>query len=431
MKRLTFIIFLISLSFTVFGFDFGGNLEDSTYYHYDNSSDLYHADTLSLWMKSAVLDDVTLFIQGSYTYTTDQPYSFNLDYFKVENKKNAFFNYTLGRFYVSDFSSYVFSHKLDGASFSVNYPGFILSANAGYTGLLFNSSSSIEMTLADQSDGDGVFDLEAPRLIGGVQLMFPDLFMHQDLKTGIWIQIDNRNDSDMTAEGTTTLTGTGGKLDSQYFGVSVSGPVLFSLYYDSFVYLGTGRTLSYINSVYDYKPVVSFLGSVGLRYYIEAFLYSKISFRFLYSSGDDDYTSFTEGNTDGNGTVFIPVSRQSLAQVFSPQLGNIFFSRLSYSLKPLSGLGSQVLENIQMEISGINFFRSTTGPISESGIDPSSTSLYLGTEIDGTINFRPYSDLGVSLSGGVFMPNNGTDGAFFESQRDMEFLARLGLSFSF
>lgn len=112
-------------------------------------------------------------------------------------------------------------------------------------------------------------------------------------------------------------------------------------------------------------------------------------------------------------------------------MGNIIFSRLSYSIKPLSDLENSVLSNIQMELTDLTYFRSTAGAISESGINGTSDSLYLGTEIDGTVNFRPYSDLGISISSGVFIPNNGTDGAFVESLRGIEFLARAGISFSF
>ncbi|MCK5198114.1 MAG: hypothetical protein KAR21_07175, partial [Spirochaetales bacterium] len=310
----------------------------------------------------------------------------------------------------------------------------IISAKAGYTSVLSHESSNIEMTAGDQN---GVYfnnffdDFAQPRIVGGVGAFFPDLYLHQDLKAGVWAQIDRRIDSNLIRVDSPVPSGLGGKLDTQYFGLVLSGPLVSSLFYDSFAWLGTGRTLSYIDNTYSYEPIVSFLGSLGLRYYMKDFLYSRISFRFLYASGDDDYTSsFTEGNTEGNATNFIPISKKSMALVFSPQLGNILFTQISYSLKPFSNSGNRALKNIQLELTDINFFRSTTGQISESGINPSSTSLYLGTEIDGTVNFRPFSDLGVSLTGGVFIPANGEDEAFLDS-RDVEYLGRLGLSFSF
>jgi len=421
-KSILFFSIIMFMTVSLFALDFGGNLEDSTILYNSDSSSFYHADTLSLWLNAKLWKDTDLHVKGSYTYTSEEPYFFDLDYLRVENKSSSFINYTFGRFFTSDFSGYIFSHKIDGGAITFNLPTYIITAKAGYTGLLFDQISNIEMTIADQTGityGDFPQSFAAPRFTGGLQAFFPELFQDQDLKAEAWAQIDLRNESDLTS---------GGKLDTQYIGVSLSGSLLPSLYYNSFVYLESGQSHSGIGTDYT---VLSFLGSAGLRYYMEDFLYSRIAFKFLYSSGDSDYlASFTEGNTDGDSTIFIPISGKSLALVFSPQLGNIFFTSLSYSLKPFSDMDNPAFKNIQFELTNINFFRSTTGQISENGINTASNSLYLGTEIDGTINFRPYSDLGVSLSGGAFIPNNGSKGAF-NSSKNVESLARLGVSFSF
>lgn len=431
MKRLTVGIILLLTTVFAFSLDFGGNLEDSTYYHYSGNSSWYHADTLSLWLTTALWADTNLFVQGSYTYTTDNPYAFNIDYFKIENKGFTFFNYAFGRFYTSDFSGYIYSGKLDGVSATLNYPWGVISVRSGYTGLQFNTAA-LQMTIADQNDKSGVFDLEAHRVVNGMEVVLPDLFLNQSVKAGIWIQFDMRPDSQVTAEGASTPSSIGGKLDSQYFGGSVGGALLSNLYYDTFAWFGTGRTLSYIDGTYTYKPIYSFLGSAGVRYYLPGMLASKADLRFLVSSGDSDYTSsFLEGNTKENGTTFTPITDKTTALVFNPVTGNLLFTRLGYSLKPFVKMKSEMMQNIQVELKNVTFFRSTTGQISESGIDPASTSLYLGTEFDGAVNFRPYSDLGLSLSGGVFIPNNGTGGTFLKSQRKMEVLASLGLSFRF
>jgi len=434
MKNKVLIIILSLLATFSFGLDFGGNLEDSTIYYNSDSSEFYHSDTLALWLTTGLWAETNLYVQGSYTYTSDDPVFFNLDYLKVVNKSAALVNYTYGRFYTSDPSGYIFSHKLDGAEFTINLPIVIVNVKAGLTGLLTYENTNIEMTIGDQT---GVYfnnffdDFAQPRIIGGIEAFFPDLYLHQDLKAAVWAQFDKRIGSNLTEVDSSVPSGLGGKLDTQYFGLILSGPLVSTLFYDSFAWLGTGRTLSYIDNSYTYKPVVSFLGSVGFRYYIEKLLYSRISFRFLYSSGDEDYSSsFLEGNTEDNATIFIPVSKKSLAMVFSPQLGNILFTQLSYSLKPFSRSNNKTLKDIQFELTDINFFRSTTGLISESGINTSSNELYLGTEIDGRVNYRPFSDLGVSLSTGVFIPNNGSDGAFTDTKK-VEYLGRLGVSFSF
>jgi len=417
LKKILLIAGFTLLTVLTFGFDFGGSLEDSTIYHYSDSSTFYHSDTLSLWLKTELWKDTDLLVYGSGAYSIDNPSTiekplfFDLNYFKIENKSASLLNYSFGRIAASDFSGYIFNHKMDGASITVNMPSFIIKANAGYTGFLFNTSSVVKMTTDDETGTSyGTFpqSFASPRIVGGIQAFFPELILGQDLKTEVWAQFDMRNESDLT---------TGKKLDTQYYGLTLSGSLVSTLYYDSFAYFESGQAHSGLGDNY---AVLSFLGSAGLRYYIEEFLYSKISFRFLYSLGD----------TDGVETTFVSISRKTLAKVFSPELGNIFYTSLSYSLKPFSGMDNRGLQNIQLELTDVNFFRSTTGDISAGGINTDSKSLYLGTEIDGTINFRPYSDLGLSLSGGAFIPANGKDEAFL-STRAVEYLGRLGLSFSF
>ncbi|MCF6335421.1 MAG: hypothetical protein L3J12_06745, partial [Spirochaetales bacterium] len=399
------LILLIILTITVSGFtlDFGGNLEDSTYYTYSGSSGFYHADALSLWFTSKLWRDTDLYIRGSYTYTTDNPMFFNLDSAMVVNKGSSILNYSFGRIHASDFSGYILNHTIDGVSVGINLPFASITTKVGYTGFVFDSASNIGMTTADQtgiSYAGITQDFGSPRIVAGAEALFPDLFMNQDFKIGVWSQFDMRPDSDVQKAGDTVTSITSGKMDTQYFGMAYSFPILQNLFYDGFAWIGTGQTLSATGSTYTDELILSFLGSAGLKYYPGDSNFSKFSFRFLYTTGDADYSdSFTEGNTSGDAGNFTPITKKSPAMVFSPTLGNIMFTELSYSIKPFSRSGNKVLKNIQTELRNITFLRTTTGKISESGIDSASDNLYLGTEIDGTVNFRPFSDLGISLSG--------------------------------
>jgi len=58
-------------------------------------------------------------------------------------------------------------------------------------------------------------------------------------------------------------------------------------------------------------------------------------------------------------------------------------------------------------------------------VDSASTALYLGTEADLRVNFRPLSDLGLSLTGGMFFP-----GAAL-SDKALRLLGRATVSISF
>ncbi len=427
------IVLLLFLAIFSFCLDFGGVLGATPIISHPPEDPFYLEANLSLWLSAQMGKNIDFLIQGSYTYSTENPYFFDLDFLKIEGTGISLFYFSLGRFRASDFSGYIIDHRIDGLSFGLSFPWGTISSVAGYSGLLFKESSAIIMSKGDVADlGDEDKILAAPRLAGGIDLLFPELFLRQDLNLSFWFQADLRPESEVVSEGTQLPSINGGKLHTQYTGLGLSGPLAPSLFYDGFAYLGTGKTLFFFDGAYEFANILSFLGSLGIRYYSEEWNFTKIALRCIYSSGDADYKNdFIEGNTDAAANLFIPVSRQNLALIFSPQLGNIFLTELSFSIKPLSRSGNRTLEKLQTELKVIGFFRSSTGLISEPGIDPASEALYLGTEIDCVINFRPFSDLGLSLSGGVFIPNTEADGAFLETEREVEVIGKAGFSFSF
>ena len=99
----------------------------------------------------------------------------------------------------------------------------------------------------------------------------------------------------------------------------------------------------------------------------------------------------------------------------------------AYSLKPLSFLSVAVLDNFQAVLSGLLFFRTTDGPISEGGLAAGSTGKYLGTEIDLELRFRPFSDLGLAATTGIFFPS----AAFAAPLDTARFEQEIEFSFSF
>jgi len=80
-------------------------------------------------------------------------------------------------------------------------------------------------------------------------------------------------------------------------------------------------------------------------------------------------------------------------------------------MKPFGFSDKKSLESIQVELLGVSFFRSTGGIISNETLKPGSSEKYLGTEVDLKVRYRPFSDLGVSITGGLFFPNDDGDDA--------------------
>jgi hypothetical protein len=422
----------------LYAFDWGVTLDNASAALVGEEVDWEQEDKLALWLGSELGKSCSFFLQGSYTFTDDRPYLFDLDTLTLGGKFPevgglALFSFTLGRFPMADFTGTVLNHSADGFSLEFVYPASSIGFALGYTGLHLKPVSSIEMSLADAANAaDNEVLLAPPRVLGALKVAFPEAFARQDLTFSLVFQQDLRDGDDLLEEGETAYNPSlGGLLNTLYPGVGLTGPITSWLYYDLFGYFGTGRMLSFIDGEYRYKPILSALGGVNLRLYLEQFLSSRLSLGALYASGDADAGSTIEGNTAGQATVFIPISASPSALIFKPALSNLFLVQLDYSLKPLAWTRSSFADNFQAALKVVPFFRSTPGPVSEGGLNPASDALYLGTEVDGTLSLRLFSDFGLGLSVGIFVPNSGDDGSFLESARTTEFIGKLDVSFSF
>ena len=113
---------------------------------------------------------------------------------------------------------------------------------------------------------------------------------------------------------------------------------------------------------------------------------------------------------------------------FSPKASNLMAAELSFSLKPFAASPDSLLGSLQTVAKVTPFFKVVEGAMSDASVDISADSGYLGTEVDGVANLRPYSDLGFGLSLGVFVPN----GSMFVDGMDSPwFVGKLTFSFSF
>ena len=403
--------------------DWGGTLDNATTYTWSGASSWLQQDKLALWLETELGPSLTLSAQGSYTFSNERYYLFDVDMltlrgrFVLEGAGTSLLEFTAGRFGVSDFSGVVLADNLDGVEVLWRTPRANLALTVGTTALQLSPVSTVGMSWGDLSSTSL---LAPPRLIEMVSLELPELFGRQDLLIALLLQQDLRSQTDLIQPGETVeVAGRGGRLSTEYLGVALRGPLPASLYYDLFAYLGTGRTLSYLDGQYDYAWILSGLLGGGVRYFRQEWLSSRAELRLLFASGDSDYANFVEGNRQGLGTLFVPVSRPDLALVFTPVAGNLAVLELGYSIKPLPAL--------QTQLTGFVFLRPTSGPVSDGRVDPASDSTYLGAEIDAIARYRPFSDLGLALSAGVFFPGD----AFRSENQEVQFRTRLEISFSF
>lgn len=406
--------------------DWGGTLDNATTLTYAANWLFLQEDKLALWFQTPLGASLELAMQGSYTYSSERPWLFDVDFlalsgsFPLPGETPSLLSFRAGRFSLADSSRLVLEDTVDGAQVRWQGPRLNASLAVAFTGLQLTPVSAVSMSWADINTTSL---LAPPRLLEMAEVRFLELFKRQDLVVSFLAQQDLRSQELLLQDGDAVeVAGQGGRLSTEYLGAGLRGPLGSLFYYDAFAYLGTGRTLSYLeaDSVYRYQWMVTALVGGALRFYREAWLNSRAELRFLLSTGDADYTvQFVEGNREGLATAFVPVSQQDLALLFTPRLGNLVLLSLGWSIKPL--------EILQTGLAALLFLRPTAGLVSDIRVDPASDSAYLGTELDATASLRPFSDLGAVLSLGVFFPG----GAFRADQQDPQFRGKLEISLAF
>ncbi|MFW6228523.1 MAG: hypothetical protein ACOC2V_03605 [Alkalispirochaeta sp.] len=347
-----------------------------------------------------------------------------------------------GRFLISEPTGRIMSHAIDGAALILNYVGFEFYAGAGYTGLINKEFSRVSMSLQDSTDQEDDDIYFGPRrLLGQLRVSIPELLLNQNVVVAFAVQEDMRDPDEVitvdTEPGNADTDDPGGLLDTQYGILAIDGSLgIPGLFYDAAYALNTGRTLSLVEDdksdsgeSYQYEPFLGHMVDGRVQYFLPRFVSSVFTVGGTFTTGDTDYTSFTEGNTKGSARQFIAVTPGSAGLVFALQPGNSTTTEVSYSAKPLEGIGVDALSSLQTEVSYYAFFRSTgKGYVSVSDVNADEDGSYLGSEVDLAVRLRPFSDFGIGLSGGVFFAN---DSVMVDDANSTDWIARLTASLSF
>jgi hypothetical protein len=343
----------------------------------------------------------------------------------------------LGRVYFRDATGLVLNHAADGAAVDFDFKALKVGLKAGYTGLILRNASTIAVSKYDEALAavplfgstplDPVEITGPRRLLISLGMDFPDLFK-QELRLGFLMQQD-LNPADRLAARYETALATGGPVNTQYATVSLGGPIVDRLFYSLWFTYGSGDMLTWqadpaSATGYSYAgtAISAFLTGFKVDWFVPAVLNSAFGARFIFASGDADATSATEGNAAGDANQFAPLTPAALGTVFAPKLSNLVFAELSGSLKPLEGTPLQAGAKLQ------GYFRPTLGAVGAAGMNPSSSSNFLGMELDIFGTYRILSDLGVSLNGGLFFPDvTPITGAFLSTVSPVQFALQASL----
>ncbi len=371
-------------------------------------NDPAYAATAALWSRSlfplGIDRSIELTAQGSYTWTDDRPYLFDVDILRAAGRipgalgPDSVLRFTAGRFRLRDTTGIVLGHTVDGAQVRIGYPSLRVRAAAGYTGLLLNPVSDIRMTFADLADGGDDDEFFGPRrIVGLAEVTLPELYLRQTVTTGLTGQFDLRD----AADDETTL-------NTIYISLAVAGPLLGNVYHTLSGTVMVGK--SELDG--DSEALTGAMGDARIRYYREDRLSSRIGLGLTWASGNG-----------GDLDRFVPISRSTAGTILTLPVENILRGTVSYSIRPVP--------RVQTECSLGWYFLAEKKDLHETtGISSDPDGRWLGTEVTGKVSARISSDLGLSITGGVFAPSSGDNGAFTVA-RGAEYLLRVEVSAGF
>ena len=298
-------------------------------------------------------------------------------------------SYKVGRFTLSDMNNNLFSSLLDGFQFSIQGRKVKISSGAGFTGLVFSRNSSVLLSMADFKSYSNNSLLASPRIVEYIEASFFILPGDGVLSAAFLAQQDMRAESTFTGD----FAGYG-LLHTFYLKLGVKGRIGTSLFYNLYL---TGETGTYtIPSVAEVaEPVLILAGAGGLRLDLPLNIPAikpLLSLDLFYSTGD-------KWGTHSDINQYSSFSLRNKGYIYNAMIGNLFYGDFSISVSPASFLS--------VSVNSLTMFRAVNGPVSTipvSEVD-SSGSLFLGEEVTLALNFRPFSDLGFQIKGGIFIPN--------------------------
>ena len=370
------------------------------------------AFTAALWGRLFLRDSTQplsnsyeLAAQGSYTYTDERDYLFDVELLRLTGRYPGVFGAqsvleaTAGRFRFADPTGRVMSHLADGARLRLRFPSFNMRLDAAYTGLQLDPNSDIRMTGADFADLDDEFFGPA-RAVGIAEFVFPELLGPHNLRIGVTGQYDLRDAK--TGEST---------LNSGYYTLAIDGPLAGGLYYNA---SGTLMQATEDAKGGGSEDTLGLLAIARLRYFRESLLLSRATLAGIYATGDGD-----------GFDPFLSVSGASVGTVFSRPVSDLIYAEAGYSLRPLANSRSAAARAVQTGVTMRSFFAAQ-----EPEGRPGDGQWY-GNEVSLNISARLFSDLGLSLTAGMFLPITDEDMGVLGKDAEPQYLGKIELSAAF
>ncbi|HOV37267.1 MAG TPA: hypothetical protein PLG79_00970 [Spirochaetales bacterium] len=394
---LLFILFAGSI-FAEVSFDYGGEVRTLIGWEDPGDGFLLEGEP-AVWVVGDLSSHISLEARLRILSTLDRSFLFDLERGVVSVKLPQYptldsqFLFKGGRIVLSDFSGFILDHRLDGAYAQWEFPFTRIELGGGFTGWLPRETADIKLSLSDALDEDDEdVQYAPPRLVEVATLTVPALLFSQDIILSIVLQQDLRQNEPERPPARSD------RVYTYYTGLGSTGYWARELYCSVFGYLEWG-------TVGQDTRLFSGIYGISAAWKPQGEQKGKGEFRLVSSSGDDRISSFYSSSEVKESNLFLPVSLQKTGIAFSPIVSNITFLEVRYGFSPLA--------RVWTEAGMFFFFRTTGGPISESGLDTEDRAdRFLGPELDLQTEWQIYSDLRIQAGLGLFIPASGRYGAF-------------------
>lgn len=410
------------------GAEFGGTLEsDTAVSDAPAQDDVEHSDKLFLFLRGGDPERLDVLIRGSYEFNLDEAYQFNLTALRAAGTiplgepVYGALSYRAGRFSLSDASQILLSQRIDGVAGTLDLTNVEFRLGAGYTGLLFPDPAGLYITAADLQEYEEDDDLFAPgKAIGLAAVGFPEVVGRQTVRVLGVAQFDTRSDLEAGED----------SLSTYYPAIVVEGPITRSLFYTLGAAGGFGTLERKSGSATESTTLLSAMGTLSLQYLPWKLDWFNAELGVVGATGDDDVSSYVARDSGDKLNQFVPLRSFGVGEVLSPDLSNLIAPRLLLEAKPFANSSSRMARNLGLSLAGYGYFRPSSGATSVSPATPGSDTAFIGSEADLKVSFRPTSDVGLSVYGGLFMPNTASESPLgSDADRAWEAGAELSVSF--
>ncbi len=318
------------------------------------------------------------------------------------------FTLKVGRDYYDIGSALVLALPLDAVTFTVNLWNWKLT---GLLGLTIHDTANIDESAAVADSQDRIFY--------GAEARYAGLDRHEPYAYFL-IQEDHTN-----RDGGPPLQGY--QYDSQYFGIGSGGSVLLpNLRYATELVFECGRGFAEGTRTHRQR-VRAMAFDLLLEYFFDVPRHPKVTFEYLFGSGDGDRrlssTSTIGGNLAGtNDRAFNAFGFRDTGLTFAPRVSNLHIFQFGVSGFPLEDF--RLLRKMEIG-SKVYFYAKDRSDGAISDIMGTQGSTWVGWEWDVFCNWRVTSDVSLTVRYGVFQP-----GAAFQQKNARQFFYT-GLTYSF